>query len=156
MKCTSLIVLLLSVSLLSSAVDKFVIKPKGYQENASSINTASNHLSSMNKVGGFFRLLEYSSTAQKNIETDLVTFFIAKNEETNITFSVNCAKKIQLHYMISDANGKHQLDVKEDTEYYRFEKKLDISKFKNGLCKLSVYNEKNELIYSMEFEKASL
>lgn len=156
MKYTSLLVLLISVSLFSKAGDKFVIKPKGYQENASAITKGGNQLSALNKVGGFFRLLEFSTSAQKNTETDLVTFFIAKNDETEITFSVNCAKKIQLHFVLSDANGKHEIKVSEADEYYRFEKKFDISSFKNGLCKLSVYNEKNELIHTMEFEKASL
>ncbi|HOZ50430.1 MAG TPA: hypothetical protein PLU17_01120 [Chitinophagaceae bacterium] len=156
MKQTYFTLLLLVATLVGYSQNKFIIKPLGYSETNSTIVQGSNQLSSINTVGGHFRLKEFSSSAQKMIETDLITYFIGKNEENKIRFSVNCAKQINLYYIISDASNKHDLKVREETPYYRFAKDLDISSFRNGKITISVYNENKDLIHVIEFEKASI
>jgi hypothetical protein len=134
---------------------KYLIKAKGYQETSASIHPGTNQLSALDKIGGSFRLKEFSSAANKEIETELVTYFLAKNQDV-VSFQVNCARKINLHYELSDAHNKHKLLFSEAGSYDRLMKEFDLSHFKNGLCSISVFNEKNELIHTIEFEKAAL
>jgi len=156
MKSTSLLLLLLVLQLTAIAGDKYTIKPKGYVETINSNQPGTNHFSSMNKVGGSFRLKEFSSTEQKVIETDLVTFFIAKNKEDDITFHMNCAKQVRLRFVFADGKKKHTIRLSQPSPYFRMDKDLNLSKFRDGICTVSVFNEKNELIHTIEFEKTSL
>lgn len=156
MKHVSLFMLLSFCGLALNARTTYCIKPKGYTASAVASAPQTNQMSSLNKVGGHFRLIEFVAAQQKTIETDLVTYFIAKNQESTVTFQVNCARQILLHYIISDHKGKHAITVSEPMPYYRFSKELDLSRLRDGLCTLSVYNEKDELIHTIEFEKTTL
>ncbi len=149
---TLLVVLMANLAFAQSG---YSIKPKGYIESGSASTIATNQLSSKNKTGGSFRLKEFSATEQKVIETDLVTFFIAKNNEKTITIHLSCAKPVQLNYVLADKNKKHTIKFNKEEVAYRLVNDWDISSFKNGICTLSVYNEKKELIHIVEFEKTS-
>lgn len=156
MKGISLLITLLIASSLIFAKSNFIIQPKGYIETNIQSQSNKNSGSLINKVGGHFRLKEYSSTLQQTIETDVVTYFLQKTDDGLINFHINCAKPIQLHFTFSDTKSKHDVQVIENSPYQRLNKAININNFKDGICTINIYNEKKELIHSIEFEKLSI
>ncbi len=64
--------------------------------------------------------------------------------ETDMSFELYCPKPVKLRIEISDQNKKHNIQVGDTVPDYRLNKQFSISSLRNGLCTLSVYNEKNE------------
>lgn len=154
MKPLPILFFLFIVSITVQAGAKFSIQPKGGQIPSISKNGIEPQ-QQINQLGGFFRLREFSPAVNQVVETELVTYFIAKRTERTISFSMNCAKPVQLHFVISDRNHKHRFTITEPAPYYRLEKEFDISKFKNGGCSVEVYSDKNELLYTISFDKVA-
>ena len=147
---------ILTCSLLSltlSAHKPFSIQPVGYTVQS---ETNQNHYSPVDHMGGSFRLKEIDPLTTKEIETDLVTWFIAKNQPTSITLHINCAKPINLHYVLTDNQGEHVLKVNESGSYQRIKKELDLDDFNPGICTLTIYNDQHKIIHQIVFEKVTL
>lgn len=134
---------------------KFIIRPKQPTNVQASTRNGIEPARQINQLGGFFRLKEISPATQQVVETELVTFFIAKRNDRTISFSMNCARPVQLHYVLSDGRKKHRIHFEEATPYYRLEKEFDIARFNNGDCSIAVYTEQNELLHTIVFEKVA-
>jgi hypothetical protein len=108
------------------------------------------------QLSGWFRLKEFDASLNKEIETDLVTYFIRLKEGSEIELTINCAKPINLSYRLSDSKEKHTRLIQEPGAYQRIIKTSDIASFRNGLCKMEVLNEKGVTIFTIEFEKVEI
>lgn len=149
-----LFALLFLISATSYAATPYYIQAKGADGKTQTINGVTS--TQKNNLNGNFRLLEYIPENMKVGATELVTFFISKQDAERINLSLNCAKAVNLHYTFSDQNGKHKLEGKISNTHRIEFIPYDLTKFKEGLCTLSFYNEHNELIYTYEFEKINL
>ncbi|MBK7763465.1 MAG: hypothetical protein IPI46_08825 [Bacteroidetes bacterium] len=147
-------VLLFLITVPCFAGSGYYIQAKGADGKTTTING----ITSLNKnnLNGNFRLIEYIPENMKVGATELVTFFISKQDEKRINLSLNCAKAVNLHYTFSDQNGKHKLDGKISNTHRIEFIPYDLTKFKEGACTLSFYNDSNELLYTYEFEKINL
>ncbi len=132
-----LFALLFLISTPSFASSDYYIQAKGADGKTQTINGVTS--SQKNSLNGNFRLLEYIPENMKIGFTELVTFFISKQDEKQINLSLNCAKPVNLHYVFSDQKGKHTLKG-SITNKHRIEFiPYDLSKFNEGICTFSIY-----------------